>query len=105
MQLSRLLVFAILTTALLALPAAASDGAALYKSKCAMCHGPDGSGDTAMGKKMGLRALGGAEVQKQSDADLTAIVDKGKNKMPAYNGKLSADDIKALVGYIRTLKK
>ena len=105
MRLSRFLVFAILTTALLALPAAASDGAALFKSKCAMCHGPDGSGDTAMGKKMGLRPLGGADVQKQSDADLTNTVDKGKNKMPAYNGKLSADDIKALVGYIRTLKK
>ena len=52
-----------------------------------------------------MRDLGSADVQKQSDADLTGIITKGKGKMPAYDGKLSADQITDLVKYIRTLKK
>lgn len=84
------------------LPALAADGGALFKTKCAMCHGADGAGTTAMGKKLGVRPLGSAEVQKQSDSVLTGIVSKGKAKMPAYGGKLSADEIKALVAHIRT---
>jgi cytochrome c6 len=84
---------------------AAADAAANYKAKCAMCHGADGKGETPVGKKMGARDFASAEVQKESDADLTAIVTKGKNKMPAYGGKLSDADIKDLVGYVRQLGK
>ena len=90
--------------AMLALPLAsmAADQAAdLFKSKCAMCHGPDGKG-----KMAGTKDLGSAEVQKASDADLTATITKGKPpKMPAYDGKLTADQIKSLVAYVRSLKK
>jgi mono/diheme cytochrome c family protein len=58
-----------------------------------------------MGKNLKLRDLGSDDVQKQSDADLTAITENGKGKMPAYKGKLTDDQIKQLVGYIRSLKK
>lgn len=89
----------------LALPARAQDeSAALYKSKCAACHGPDGSG-SATGKTMGAHDLGSADVQKMSEAELTTIITDGKNKMPAYGKSLKADQIKGLVAYIRTLKK
>jgi cytochrome c6 len=44
-------------------------------------------------------------VQSQSDAQLTDIVTNGKNKMPAYKGKLTDDQIKGLVAYIRGLAK
>ena len=84
---------------------AASDGAAIYKAKCASCHGPDGSGQTAIGKKMSLRDLGSADVQKQSDAELYAWTADGKGKMPAYKAKLSEEDINALVAFTRTLAK
>lgn len=84
--------------------AAGPDGAAIYKSKCAMCHGPDGAGQTAMGKNMKLRDLGSAEVQKLTDAQLTTVITDGKGKMPAYKAKLTAADIQALVAFIRTLK-
>lgn len=83
----------------------AADGAAIYKSKCAMCHGPDGAGQTTMGKNMKLRDLRSADVQKQTDAELVKWIADGKGKMPAYKGKLSADEINALVAFIRTLKK
>jgi cytochrome c6 len=91
--------FATALAVVLALPVAGfAQGDALYKSKCAMCHGADG-------KKAAGHDLSSADVQKQSDADLAAIITGGKPpKMPAYKS-LSADDVKGLVTYIRTLKK
>jgi len=97
--------FAILIFALVFSTWALADGADIFKAKCAMCHGPDGAGKTAMGQKFNLRDLGSADVQKQSDADLNGIITNGKDKMPSYNGKLSADDISSVVKFIRTLKK
>lgn len=96
-----LLIFAIaVTPALLA-----ADGAAVYKSKCATCHGADGKGQTPMGKKMGLRDLGSPDVQKQTDKQLYDWTAVGKGKMPAYKDKLSDDEIKALVAHMRTFAK
>jgi mono/diheme cytochrome c family protein len=85
------------------LSARAQDASALFKSKCAMCHGADGTG-SAMGKKMGAHDFTTAEVQGMTDAQLTDIITNGKNKMPKY-GSLKPEEIKGLVGYIRTLKK
>jgi len=82
-----------------------ADGAGDYKAKCAMCHGADGSGSTATGKALKVRDLASPDVQGQSDAQITDIVTNGKNKMPAYKGKLTDDQIKGLVAYIRTLAK
>ncbi|HXZ39526.1 MAG TPA: c-type cytochrome [Terriglobales bacterium] len=82
----------------------ADNGADTFKGKCAMCHGPDGKGQTAMGKNLNLRDLGSADVQGQSDADLTNIITNGKGKMPKYDGKLTKDQIGDVVKYIRTLK-
>lgn len=81
----------------------AQDAASLYKSKCAGCHGPDGTG-SAMGKKMGAQDFTSAGVQKMSDTELAGIITSGKGKMPAYKS-LAPDQVKGLVAYIRTLKK
>jgi cytochrome c6 len=89
-----------------ALPVRAQDGGeALYKSKCAGCHGADGKGQTSMGKANNIRDLGSADVQAQSDDAIAGIISGGKGKMPAYGKSLKADQIKDLVAYIRTLKK
>ena len=86
-----------------ALPMAAfADGAALYKTKCAPCHGADGSGQTPVGKNLKVRDLRSPEVQQLSDAEIMKVLSAGKGKMPA--SKLSADDVKAVIGFIRTLK-
>ena len=98
------LLIAIIAMVFAPLAAFAAGGAAVYKAKCASCHGPDGKGETAIGKSMKLKSLASAEVQKTTEADLTKVITDGKGKMPAYKGKLSADEIKALVAYIRTLK-
>jgi|SRR5450432_1847918 mono/diheme cytochrome c family protein len=90
---------------LASLPAKAQDAAALYKTKCVACHGADGKGETAIGKTNKIRDLGSPEVQKESDADLTAVVTAGKGKMPAYGKSLKPEQVKDLVAYIRTLAK
>jgi cytochrome c6 len=81
------------------------DSAALFKSKCAMCHGPDGTGKTMMGEKLKIPDLHSSDVQKKADADLKAIITKGKDKMPGYDTKLSKEQIDGLVAYIRSLAK
>lgn len=85
-------------------PLFAADAATLYKSKCVACHAADGTG-SAVGKKIGVRDFHSADVQKESDADLTAAIAKGRNKMPAYEKSLQPDEIKALVTFIHTLQK
>jgi mono/diheme cytochrome c family protein len=84
--------------------AEAQDASATYKAKCSGCHAADGTG-SATGKTMGAHDFTTANVQGMSDADLSTIITKGKNKMPAYGKSLKAGDIKGLVAYIRTLKK
>ncbi len=84
---------------------APADGASLFKTKCAMCHGPDGTGKTPMGQKLNIRDLRSAEVQKQSDSDLAHVIGQGKARMPAFGKKLSEDQIKVLVTYLRELGK
>jgi mono/diheme cytochrome c family protein len=95
----------VVLTVAFALSTCFADAAADYKAKCATCHGPDGKGDTAMGKTMKVKDLGSPEVQSQSDADLATIIEKGKKPMPAYEGKLTKEQIDGLVKYIRSLKK
>ena len=92
---------------LLAAPSGRADdaNANLFKSKCAMCHGPDGSGKTMIGERLKIPDLHSADVQKKSDADLKTIITKGKDKMPAFAAKLSKEQIDKLVAYIRDLAK
>lgn len=81
------------------------DAAATHKSKCAVCHAANGSGDTAVGKSLKLHDLRSPAVQKQTDAQLVALISAGKGGMPGYKSTLSADDIKRLVAYLRELGK
>lgn len=84
--------------------AAADDAATLYKTKCTVCHAADGSGSTAPGKALKVRDLRSAEVQKMTDAQLSQIITKGKNKMPGF-GQFSQDQVKQLVAHIRAMAK
>lgn len=83
---------------------AEADGAALYKAKCTACHGADGSGQTPVGKSMKLRDLRSADVQKQTDLELTKLISGGKGKMPAFGKTMSTADIGAVIAHLRTLK-
>ena len=74
----------------------------VFKSKCQMCHGADGSGNTPAGKAM--KVPGVATFVKASEADLIAATKNGKGKMPAFAGKLTDAQIKDAVAYLKTLK-
>jgi cytochrome c6 len=79
-----------------------ADAAALWAQKCASCHGKDGSGNTAMGKKLGVKDY--TKNQSFSDAEATKAIKNGQGKMKAFKD-LSDADVKALVAYVRGLKK
>jgi mono/diheme cytochrome c family protein len=84
---------------------AQSGGADVYKAKCAMCHGPDGLSNTPAGKAMKAASFKDPALIKASDGELFAGIANGKGKMPAYKGKLSDEQIKGVVGYIRVLQR
>ena len=73
---------------------------ATFKAKCAMCHGADGKGKEAME----TRDLTSADVQKQSDADLTAIITNGKRQDAALQSH-DARSGERHGAYVRSLKK
>jgi mono/diheme cytochrome c family protein len=83
----------------------AETAAETYKTTCAMCHGTDGKGDTALGKNLRAKDLTSDEVQKQSDKELSTIIVKGKENMPGFEGRLTPAQINGLVKFIRSLKK
>ncbi len=108
MRLVAALCLAALPATMVLIPSQASaqqDVATVYKQRCAGCHGPDGSGQTAMGRSFKLRDLRSPEVQHMTDAQLTEVIGQGKGKMPGYEKVLGAPMVKALVGYIRGMAK
>jgi cytochrome c6 len=83
----------------------APDGAAdsaTFRTKCAMCHGPDGSG-SEVGKSMHVPDLRSPIAQKMPNAQLAQIISDGKGGMPPFKNSLSEDQIHSLVSYIRSL--
>lgn len=89
----------------------AADISATWAQNCASCHGKDGSGNTMMGKKLGVKDYHDAKVQAAfSDAEAERAIKEGvktngKETMKPFGSKLSEADIKALVAYIRSFKK
>jgi mono/diheme cytochrome c family protein len=89
----------------------AADGAALWDQHCASCHGKDGKGQTKMGQKAGVKDYSDANVQAALDdakafkSTKEGLVEDGKTKMKPFGEKMSDDEIKAAIAYLRTLKK
>ena len=88
---------------LLAGPAgAAEDGAALYKSKCAMCHS-----DTGVAKKMAEPSanLNDPKWQEANSVEAIAkVIAEGKGKMKGFQDKLTPEQIDAIAAHVKTLK-
>jgi mono/diheme cytochrome c family protein len=76
---------------------------ATFRTKCAMCHGPDGSG-SEVGKSMNVPDLRSPAVQKLPDAQLAQIISDGKGGMPSFKNSLSEDQVHSLVAHIRSLR-
>ena len=86
-------------------PAFAQSAGDNYKTKCQMCHLADGTGNQGMK----VPSFKSPEAIKATDAALSAAIKNGAGtgtvKMPPYTGKLTDDQIKALVAFVRTLQK
>jgi mono/diheme cytochrome c family protein len=89
----------------------AGDAAAHWAKDCAACHGKGGAADTKMGMKLNAKNLSDPKVQasftdaQAAQAIKEGIKEDGKTKMKAFGDKLSDDEIKELVAYVRSLKK
>jgi len=75
-----------------------------YNKKCAVCHGKDGSGNTAKGKKVHVKDVHAN--MKDSEAEMIKAVTEGKgDDMDSYKKEFTPEQIKALVAYYRSLGK
>jgi len=89
----------------------AADAKTNWASNCAQCHGPTGKGDTKMGQMVGAMDLTDPKKQasfsdaKATEAIKNGVKQNGKTTMKAFGGKLTDQEIKALVAYVRALKK
>jgi mono/diheme cytochrome c family protein len=79
---------------------AADDGATLYKTKCAACHGADATGKPAAK----IPSLVSDELKKKSDDDFAkAIAETAKHPGPVKS--LAPDQAKLIVTHVRSLQK
>jgi mono/diheme cytochrome c family protein len=89
----------------------AADAKENWTSNCVKCHGAEGKGDTTMGKKLGIKDYTDAKVQAAlKDEEMTKAIKDGvkdgdTTKMKGFGDTLKDDEIKALVAYVRGLKK
>lgn len=82
-----------------------NDAQKVYEQQCAKCHGPDGSGNTQIGKAVGAKDLRAPEALKLTDAEISKQIEQGKGNMPPFVGNLSKEQISALIPYVRGLGK
>lgn len=94
-----------------AVSARAADAKENWENLCQKCHGAEGKGDTKMGQKLGAKDFTDAKVQADlKDEAATKAIKEGlkspddKTLMKPFDN-LSDDEIKALVAYVRSLKK
>ena len=77
--------------------ATADDTQALFAQRCAICHGKDGKGAPA-GLKLGAKDL---SVTKLSVPEIQKVIEGGRGKMAAYQGKLTEAQIAGLARFVK----
>jgi cytochrome c5 len=86
----------------------ALSGKELYAKNCMICHKESGKGGkvTIEGKTIDPDDVTTARMKAKPDEKLYEYISEGfpDDGMPAYKDKLSKDQIKAIVGHLRTLQ-
>jgi mono/diheme cytochrome c family protein len=106
----KMMIVAAALLAAAAITASAQDSQALYEANCQKCHGADGKGQTAMGKRLSAKDYSDAKVQDALKDDVafksikSGLTKDDKTLMKPAEG-LTDDQIKSLVAYMRAFKK
>jgi len=100
-----LLLLGILAMTCPAATAQAGSGASIFKGKCQLCHGADGTGNTALGKQLQVANLRSKDVQKKTDAELRKVIHDGNGNMPPFGEQLGGGEINQVIKFVRTLGK
>jgi mono/diheme cytochrome c family protein len=80
------------------LAAEVRDLKAFFQERCAVCHGPDGTGRGAHGSRLGGRNLVDPRwLARQQEADLAASILRGRGAMPGFRRQLSEAEARQLV--------
>jgi cytochrome c6 len=89
------------------LPLRATTGAEIFAIQCAMCHGPDGRAKTPIARKIGVKDLTVSALPPDAIARQVreGFAQNGTQKMPAFRGRLSDEEIRMLVDYVLTLRR
>lgn len=72
-------------------------GQQLFESKCAKCHGKNGA--------KGFFGAANLQTNRKSDTELQHMISKGRNFMPSWEKRLSPEQMKSVITYIKTLRK
>ncbi len=72
-------------------------GAYLFRENCIRCHGEDGT--------KGFLGAKNLQRSRLSDSAITLKIQKGKGFMPSFRKKFTAEDINAVIVYIKQLRK
>ncbi len=81
-------------------------GADIFKTRCALCHGPDGHGDGPSAKALNPKPRNfhdKAYMSTRPDDSLLAVIHNGKGAMPKWGGVLKEEEIAAVLKHIRDL--
>ncbi len=87
--------------------ASVANGKALYSTHCKSCHGTKGKGDGPKAAQLDTESgdFTKATFQAQTDGALFYKTFEGRKDMPSFKKKIpDADDIWAVVNYVRTFK-
>jgi mono/diheme cytochrome c family protein len=80
----------------------------VYEKRCTLCHGADGRSQTKKGRQYKAPDFTSAKWQRTTtDDEIADAITNGvpKTKMAAFREKLSADQIRALIPYLRAFGK
>ena len=110
-SMKKLIALTVATLLVAGASARAADVKENWEKHCVKCHGPDGKGDTKMGKKLEVKDYTDPKIQeKMKDAEMAKQIKEGKKegdkvRMKAYAEVLTEAEVKDLVAYVRAFKK
>ena len=77
----------------------------IFKQHCAKCHGTDGRGRTVEGEIAGAQDLTDQDWQHRVEEQrIINSITHGRGQMPAFEKKLSKEQIKSLSAFVMTFK-